>query len=397
LGAHEVVLKAGDAIDSRYAVNVDSHGTVLNAVLWSREPKVTRLRPALPGAVLSDARFLADGELVLTIGLPPGRQMEAWRLDPRTGALAMIMDDIWGARVSVAPNGLSLAYLGTDVGPSPSSLASGFATAGRLGVVWVVGDLTGASSPTGWRAPLGPGEQLVDVNWSPEADRLVVFATGSEGDARHTRAWFVDANAQTSHEVTSIPSDVIPGAEAWSPDGRYVAFIAHTSDVNALCLLGIDGTFRYVADLQASSAGPLAYAPLVWSEDGQHILFVAPYQHQPGVTFDWLQPETRRGLYVASVDEPTPMLLADTPVDAATWREDGQFLGLWQSGSESPLSIRLLNSAGGSGQNLLDLPLKAAKNFGVLWDLAHADLLIAFRGTGGTEFWLTRLATGTDS
>jgi hypothetical protein len=122
------------------------------------------------------------------------------------------------------------------------------------------------------------------------------------------------------------------------------------------------------------------------------MLFIAPHQHLPGVAFDWLQPDTVRAMYVATVDQPQPAALADTPVEAATWREDGQLLGLWRTGSDSPLSIRLLNGAtGGSGQDLLDLPLKSSAEFGAMWDLAHANLLIANRSSTGTEYWLTRL------
>ena len=50
-----------------------------------------------------------------------------------------------------------------------------------------------------------------------------------------------------------LPSDIVPGTEAWSPDGTHVAFVAHAGQVNALCLLGIDGSFRYVADLDPSA------------------------------------------------------------------------------------------------------------------------------------------------
>jgi hypothetical protein len=113
------------------------------------------------------------------------------------------------------------------------------------------------------------------------------------------------------------------------------------------------------------------------------------------VAFDWLQPETQHAEYIASLDEPTPRALADTAVDQVTWREDGQVLGLWRPNSDSSLSIRLLDVSGGSGQRVLDLPLKLAPPYAAVWDLPHANLLIVGREPGASStaaaYWLVRL------
>src|SRR5437868_12487941 len=62
-GSHRVLLKDREALEIRYMVEVGSGGTELNAVLWRHQPKLTRLRPALPGATLTAVRLLDDGDL----------------------------------------------------------------------------------------------------------------------------------------------------------------------------------------------------------------------------------------------------------------------------------------------------------------------------------------------
>src|SRR5207302_1742719 len=74
-GSHNVVLKSGGMLDAEYAIQADSAPRVLDAVLLRRQPTLLRLRPTLPGAVLSDVRPLSDGQLALALGLPPGRQL----------------------------------------------------------------------------------------------------------------------------------------------------------------------------------------------------------------------------------------------------------------------------------------------------------------------------------
>jgi dipeptidyl aminopeptidase/acylaminoacyl peptidase len=285
-----------------------------------------------------------------------------------------------------------VAYLGRELGPLGSRSEAVASSGGQPAptVVWLASD---AGSAVGWRAPLEPTEELVDLSWSPDARRLLVIASQplSGGQAR-SRAWLLDADAQHADAILTIPSPIVPGTAVWSPDGTHLAFVAHAQQVTALCLLGTDGSFRYVADLDSSGAAPLEYPGVAWSADSQRLLFVAPHQHVPGAAFDWLTPDTQHALYQAALDQPTPVGLADTRLDQVVWREDGQVLGLWRPASDSPLRIRLSDPAGGAGQDLLELPLQAGAQYAAAWDLARAQLLVASRtAAGGTEFWLARL------
>ncbi len=246
----------------------------------------------------------------------------------------------------------------------------------------------------GWRAPLGVGEQLVDVSWSPSADTLLVVTSQAlGGGALRSRLWFVEADTLRAREALSLPSEVVPGSGVWSPDGHRVIFLARAGGLNALCLLDLQGDFRYVADLDPSPVSPLAYPRATWSADSQRLLFVAPHQQPPGTGSGWLQPDNGHALYMADVADPTPALIRDTDVDLAVWREDGQLVGLGRAGNDGSLDLRLLGGSG-SSQHLQELPLKPGSSlpYAAVWDTVRARLLIASRASSGdVEFWLVML------
>jgi len=400
-GAHDVVLKAADGLEGRYSIDVGDASQTLDAVLWRKTPTVTRLRPTLPGAVLSDVRLLETGELGLAMVLPPGQQIEAWSLDPSSGSVQLIMNAMPGAHLAFARDGRHLAYLGPDVGPLRAASDTTYDASDtvdqaprNMRVLWLFDAANGASAPlAGWRAPLEATEHLVDVSWSPQTDRLLVIANRSlTGGARRSRAWFVDADGRRAEPAVTLPSDVAPGTATWSPDGTHVGFVAHAGQINALCLLGNDGSFRYLADLDPSPGPPPAASSLSWSPDGQRLLFVAPRQRTPGTAFDWLAPSTQHAIFQAALDQGTPTAIVDNAPDAVTWREDGQMLGLGRAGPDAPLSIRVLSRSGTRSQDLVQLPLKPGPQYGATWDLSHARLLITNRGASAVdEFWLVRL------
>ena len=78
-------------------LNVPDAGVSAVVRLWRQQPSVLRLGAVYPGAILADARLLADGQVALVVGLPitPGVNQttamhEVWLLDPSTGRLARV-------------------------------------------------------------------------------------------------------------------------------------------------------------------------------------------------------------------------------------------------------------------------------------------------------------------
>jgi hypothetical protein len=163
--------------------------------------------------------------------------------------------------------------------------------------------------------------------------------------------------------------------------------------------LEVSGGFRYLADLEPSTDAQLPLPAAVWSSDSQKLLFVAPRQQPTGTGGSWLQPESARALYVARSAEAPPTELVDTDLEDAVWREDGEVLGLTRRTSDGSLSLTVVDPAGASdARSVLDLPLRVSTTFGVAWDAARADFLIATpTPAGGTDYWLALLGLEGDS
>jgi hypothetical protein len=218
-----------------------------------------------------------------------------------------------------------------------------------------------------------------------------------------TRVWYLDGDGRAARELLTLPAEVVAGSHVWSPDGRRVVFQARSGAVQALCLLELDGGFRYLADLVdrvdqvgGPTAPGLAQPAVAWSADSQGVLFVAPRQRPPGQVASWLQSDPRRALYVASSADTAPVLLGPTEVDRAVWREDGQILGLGRLGTDGALDLRVLGAvsdgATRTNQHLLELPLRPGASYAATWDLTHAQLLIASPArAGGVDYWLAML------
>jgi hypothetical protein len=393
-GNHVVDLKGPNVLDAHYALDTGVDGAALRAVLWRRQPLLSRLRSTLPGAELSSARLLADGQVALSIALPAGQQLQAWQLDPESGAVQSLVTDARGSRLVVSPDATLAALLGREVGPPSRDQSPSGSRGMPATVLWLLATGDAASVPLrGWRAPLARGEHLADVSWSPDGRWLLLASIlPLGGRAAMSRLWFVDTGTLEATEAATLPSEVLAGSEQWSPDGHHVAFVAHAGAINALCLLDRLGAFRYVADLDIGEDPVTVYAAGVWSADSQQLVFVAPRQRPPGAPTGWLQPPApTRAIYVASVDAPSPRWVADTTVDSAAWREDGQILGLGRLGADGALDLRLMDTSPG-GQHLVELPLKPAAGYAAVWDAAHARLLIAVpNAPGPAVYWLARL------
>jgi len=392
VGPHQLTLKASEALESQLALQVGDTGTTLDVPLLRRQPLLLHVRPTLPGAGLADVRLLADGQLALTVGVRPGA-LGAWRLDPRTGALAPLLVHVNATRLGVAPDGRHLAVLGPEIGPLPATVAAPADAAGApaSSVVWLLE--APFDHPTGgWRPP--PGEVPLDARWSPAADGLLVVTGPAASDASPLRhLWWLDAAAEQAHELQALPSQVVPGSETWSPDGQHVTFVAHAGRLNALCVLGVaDGSFRYLADLEASDAPPLAYPAVGWSDDGQSVLFTAPRDQPASAPIGgWFTARPGNGLFIAHVADGLPTLVRELDVGLPGWQADGRVVGLGRPDTNSPLAVELLDTSSGL-QRLVELPFRPHRGYAAAWSPGHTRAIIADPTPEGTvDYWVALL------
>jgi len=384
-GLHRLQLKTPDAADVTYRLHVDAPSLQagFEPLLWRRQPRVSRLRAAVPGASLEGVHLSGDGAVNLVQRMGAGQELQAWRFDPNSGTYALLVPGVPGLRLALAPDGARVGYLGREIGP-PATTSSE-----RDQILWLVGTDEATAPPRAlWRAP--SDEVLLDVAWVPDGYQLLV-TTGHQmpaGGAR-SRLWLIDAESGVARLLLTLPSQVVPGALSWRPDGRAVALIAHAGTLNALCLLELDGAFRYLADLEPSEDIPLPYPPVSWSADGQRALIAAPPQDPALISAGWLQPAARRGVYVTGVDSAPPRLVAEADTPLAVWREDGQVVALGSTRAGA-LGIDLVGE-GPRPERLLDVPFRLGTTYAAEWDTTHGQLLLANRTGGNVEYALVQI------
>ena len=381
---HVVVLRRPGAADALYAVTPNADVTItLQADLWRRSPQLERLRPALPGASIQHADFLADGRAVLIPSLPPGDERQAWLLADG-GQMERVGPPIIQGSLAVSPDGQRVAYLarGDAKGPTPV-----------LDEVWIA-PAHGERGERRYRLPPSiMGETLVDLAWSRDGQGLLLVSRQrlSGGGTRSLLRWLPSGSTQP-RDLVSLPSDIVPGSFLWSPSGHAVAFLTQSGSQTALCRLDIEtGQLRYLADVQDGDAHPFPMPPIAWAPDGEHLLYTAPPQGHSGQGGWLLGGKPQPSLFLASPEDPGGRRLAETEARFPVWRPDGSLLAL--ASGKRGLVLRAFTPAG-TAWDVGDIPLDVTV-YAVRWDPAHAQAILALRPRGSwspaqTEYWLAR-------
>jgi dipeptidyl aminopeptidase/acylaminoacyl peptidase len=385
-GAHRLLIRHPAAFDADYRMDIPPTGAGLAAELWRRDPLASRVRPTFPGATVAGAAFLRDGRVALTVALPPDDDRQAWLLDPATGALERVGPPGARAGLAVAPDGQRIAYLATSTRGAVGGLE-------RLDEVWLAG-VGAARGERVWRLP-APEQRLVDLAWAPDgAHLLAVSAESAVGGGSRSHLLWLDLAAGQARELVALPSEVVPGSYAWSPDGRRAAFLARSGTLAALCLVDADGGFRYLADLSRDDSSPLPIPPVAWSEDGRGLIYAAPTQDRSGPT-GWLWGGGPAiGLFALEPDRPVGQRLGTAQGQSPVRRRDGLLLALARPKGDGPLVLRQVDPDG-TTRDLGRLPLTPSSTYAARWDAAHAQALVATRapaslGATRPQYWLLR-------
>jgi hypothetical protein len=381
-GEHRLTLRSDGYADAteRIALQPGERGT-LKSELWFRTAEVQRLLPPLPGAAIVGADFLADGRLALSLALPSSDERKLWLVDGGAAPRRIGPSD---ARVSLAvsADGASFAYL-------PRAMPAD-ADAGRH-EIWIA-----ASDPRqGWRLfTLPSGEHLLDLGWAPNGQYLLVAARDQQpGGAQRTRLRRLAAAGAEPRELVELPSDVVVGSFAWSPDGQWAAFLTRVGQVTGLCLLDIaGGQLRYLGDLSRDESTPLPFPPLAWSLDGYRLVYAAPRQDPPNQGGWLFGPRPTPALFRAEADGGAAQPLAGGEGLTPTWANERQVVAVVRS--DNRLLVRRFDERG-DATDLSELPLKAGTGLALRWDLGHAQAVMAVRGgtgfeTGRLDYWLVR-------
>jgi hypothetical protein len=378
-GPHDLTLQAAGAVAEQRHVDLDATGAALDVGLWHDHPTVQALQPALPGAAIADATFLADGRVGLVVSLP-GDERQAWTLDPShyssVDRLGMVAP---AAPLAIRPDGQVLAFLQPARQTDASSL-----NADRLAELWLAG-LGDDQGHAAWSVDQ-PDEQLVDLAWAPDSQHLLLVGRQhpSLGMERTSLRW-LDTATGAAQLLALLPSEVVPGSYVWRPDGHGLAFLVHTASLSAVCTLSDAGEFHYLGDLgHDGTAGP-PVAPVAWGPDGQ-LVYAALKPPPPSASSNrlGLGSSPPVGLFIGDATGGPGQPFGSVEGLSPTWWPDGRpLLAGLPSDRGTGLRLRELDTQGQAQELVsIDVATPAATGYGLRWDLAHQRALLVTNHSG---------------
>lgn len=394
------MLQAQDAIGETRTIDVGADGSHLALSLWRTHPSVTYLKPPLPGAVLSDAVFLAHGRLALRVALPDGER-QAWTLDPAHLASQRLGDVAAHAPIAVRPDGQVIAVLQPRTQASGTASSLAFSDHVLAGEVWLVSTDAGAAPRQVWTTP-EPSEELVDLTWAPDDRHLILVGrqpTGAGIGATRTVIRRLDTESGQAENLGLLPSQVAPGTYVWSPDGQTVAFVVHTASLPAVCTLSVAGDFRYLGDLGHNGLAGPPVAPVAWAPEGR-VFFGALVSQTPTSGASSQFSQNPAGLFVAEPADAPGRLFNATPALGPLRWPDGRIMAVGPpSGQDTGLRLRALDPQGGvQDVATIDVPAPGPTAYSVRWDLGHRRALVATNRSAGDgpthDYWLLDFGWG---
>ncbi len=245
------------------------------------------------------------------------RDYGIWRLDVATGEAREVAVTLRGAVAEAPVERLSLSQGFGALALAPDGRKVAFTARGD---VFVAGARDGGEAVRLTRSAEIEG----DPAWLPDSRRLVYVATRG----RESRLVLHDVAADSARELTRGASDAAPRV---SPDGRWVAYQRNARELR---VVGVDGQGdRALADAVFRRAPFLSAGDVAWSPDSRWVAWVAT------------GPRGYANAWVAPLDGGAPRqvtFLADANAGNVAWSPDGTFV-LHRTGqrTETPRIVRV--------------------------------------------------------
>jgi len=317
--------------------------------------------------------------VALGIQVPPTGERQPWAYDPKAARTDRLgRADAPGAlpnAVAVAPDGVhAAAILHLD------------------GLDGAAADQLSVEGPGGARAavqfgPLDRGERLLDVNWAPTGQAVLLLSKRPVAGGARFHLRFV-ATSGEARDLVDLPAQPVAGSWIWSRDGHAVAFLVHSQTTALVTLDLTSDELRYLDDLRGDalpSSG--AMAPATWQPSGW-LLYAAPASNNGTGSTSNSSPV----LFSVAPGRTDAHRVGDlAPVFAPAERDDGVLLTLARAEND----VLVLRPVDPSGHVLAEqrLGVSVSGAYSARWDLAHDQLLIVRASAGnGIEVMLMRFA-----
>ena len=222
-----------------------------------------------------------------------------------------------------------------------------------------------------------PG-QLRQPVFSPVGNQIAFAWNGGDGETFSLYTQLVDAGAPL-RLTTSQGED---GSPAWSPDGRFIAFLRRTPSSSSYSVVpALGGVER---PLRASHGVPFSYgSSLGWSPDGTTIAMVD--RERAGVPLNILLVDVASGSMRALLESPMPYL------QNPTFDADGRTLAFVGGRGFLAQDLYTVPVAGGAPRRLTNDSSHIA---GLTWSADEREIIFSSNRGGLFSLWKVSVSGG---
>lgn len=219
--------------------------------------------------------------------------------------------------------------------------------------------------------------------FSPDGNQIAFTWDGGNGENLDLYVKLIGAGAPL--RLTTNPAEDI--SPAWSPDGRYLAFLRRSAGENGVFIVpALGGAERKLGRTESNlSSQAFPQCKLSWSPDGK-FLAVA----------DQASSQNRHAIFLLSVEDGEKQRLTSPPEssydDFPAFSPDGQTLAFIRTNGLSSADIYLISMRGGEPRRLrADAPQIRS----LAWTADGREIIFSSNRGGGFSLWRVMVSGGT--
>jgi eukaryotic-like serine/threonine-protein kinase len=219
--------------------------------------------------------------------------------------------------------------------------------------------------------------------FSPDGNQIAFTWDGGNGGNLDLYVKLIGAGAPL--RLTTDPAEDI--SPAWSPDGRYLAFLRRSATENGIFIVpALGGDERRLGTTEPSlSRQAWSQCRLSWSPDGRFLAVV-----------DHTSPEDRYSIFLLSVEDGGKQRLTSSPESSADYSPafspDGKTLAFIRSSGLTSEDIYLIST---HGETLQRLTVDQRRILSLAWTADGREIVFSSNRGGGFSLWRVAASGGT--